>query len=488
MADTLLIIEDEDLLARELARYFVRQGWDVHVSANLATARKLLDKLADEPMVVLADMSLPDGNSLDLLEEVRGRKIPAEWVIMSGYGTVPDTVRALRLGALDFVEKPCESERLSLVLNGARRGATAQGRLRRASTEQSKRYSPDAYLGNSRQAAYVRELIRRLSVAPLSALIISGETGTGKGLVARILHHAGPRADGPLVEVNCAALPRDLLESELFGHEAGAFTGAKNRHRGYLEQANGGTLFLDEIGEMPLDLQAKLLTVIEDRSVRRVGGEKSLAVDVQIIAASNKQLEKQVREHKFRGDLYHRLSVFQIELPPLRERVEDLGQMIPVFMDEFNGKAKSSVKRCGESVYQALKQYHWPGNIRELRNVIERAVLLSDGDELDQRWLQLDRGESAGGAETDGDRVIIPLDGSMALDEMDSYIIQAALARHHFNVTATAKAIGTTRETLRYRVQKYGLSTSPNNGAEPGEGSDVAASDGGTRDARPQSR
>ncbi len=462
MMETLLIIEDEGLLANELARYFARQGWDVQTAPSLAEARSILRQSAEDPTVVLADMNLPDGSSLDLLEELRQQKAPVEWVLMSGYGTVPDTVRALRLGALDFIEKPCDAERLSLVLNGARRGASAQGRLNRQYVERSKKYSPEAFIGSSRPAAEVRNLIHRLSSVPISTLIISGETGTGKGLTARILHHSGPRAEGPLVEINCAALPRDLLESELFGHEAGAFTGAKGRHRGYLEQANGGTLFLDEIGEMELDLQAKLLTAIEDRQVRRLGGEKTFDVDVSIIAASNRQLERQVRERRFRSDLYHRLSVFQVSLPPLRDRLEDLRQLVPVFMNEFNARANTRLRRCSEQVYRLLAGYRWPGNIRELRNVIERAVLLSEGEELEERWLQLDQSSlGIGGAEVDGDRVIIPLDGSMDLESMDRYIIQTALARSRFNVMATARALGTTRETLRYRIKKYGLSTQP---------------------------
>lgn len=470
MADPLLIIEDEELLGNELARFFSRQGWDVQVATRLAEARELLYEDADESMVVLADMSLPDGNSLDLLEEVRARRMPVEWVLLTGYGTVPDSVRALKLGALDFLAKPCSTERLNVVLNGARRGANAQGRLHRQLAEGSRRYRPESFIGSSPQAAEVREMVRRLSQAPLSAMIISGETGTGKGLIARILHHSGPVADGPLIEVNCAALPRDLAESELFGHEAGSFTGAKSRHRGYLEQADGGTLFLDEIGELDLDLQAKLLTAIEDRRVRRVGGEKVFEVNVQIKAASNRRLERQVREQTFRGDLFHRLSVFQITLPALRERLGDLEQLVPVFVEEFAAKANKRITRIDDRIFRVMSRYHWPGNIRELRNVIERAVMLSEGERLEERWLQLNYNLSpgAGRAEVDGDRVIIPLDGSMVLDAMESYIIQTALERHHYNVTATAKALGTTRETLRYRIQKFQLRTAP--APESGDG------------------
>lgn len=462
MADSLLIIEDEERLANELARYFSPQGWDVQVAGTLAEARRVLSDEANEPLVVLADMTLPDGNSLDLLEDVREQRKAVEWVLLTGNGNMPDSVRALRLGALDFLEKPCSMERLSVVLNGARRGATAQGRLRRQCAEGVRRYGPEAFIGGSVQAHQVRDLVQRLIEVPISGLIISGETGTGKGLIARILHHGGARGDGPFIDVNCAALPHDLADSELFGHESGSFTGARGRHRGYLEQADGGTLFLDEIGELEPDLQAKLLTAIEDRRVRRVGGEKTFSVDVQVIAASNRQLERQVRDQRFRGDLYHRLNVFQIPLPSLRERMEDLKQLVPVFVEEFNAIANQHIGHISDRIFQQLSRYHWPGNVRELRNVIERAVLLSQGSHLEERWLQLDRetGQGDGRAEVDGDRVIIPLDGSMALDEMDSYIIQAALERSRYNVAATAKALGTTRETLRYRIQKYRLQNS----------------------------
>jgi DNA-binding NtrC family response regulator len=310
-------------------------------------------------------------------------------------------------------------------------------------------------------------MIRRLAEVPFSCLVISGETGTGKGLVARILHHCGPRADGPLVEVNCAALPRDLLESELFGHEAGSFTGAKGRHRGYLEQADGGTLFLDEIGEMDLDLQAKLLTAIEDRRLRRVGGEKSIKVDVQLLVASNRNLEDQVRSGSFRSDLYHRLSVFQLQLPALRERLDDLEDLVPAMVAEFNSIAGRRVTQIPEGAYRRMRGYRWPGNVRELRNAVERCVLLADGEVFPERWLELgDRLlRPTQGPEVEGDRIVITLDGTMALDEMDSYIIQTALKRNNYNVTATARALGATRETLRYRIQKYQLSLKPGNAA-----------------------
>jgi two-component system, NtrC family, response regulator AtoC len=310
----------------------------------------------------------------------------------------------------------------------------------------------------------VREMLTKLTEVPLSALVLTGETGTGKGLVARILHHAGPRAEGPLIEVNCAALPRELLESELFGHEAGAFTGAKGRYRGLMEQANGGTLFLDEIGEMDLDLQSKLLKAIEDRTVRRLGGDQTIATDIQLIAATNHDLQARVHDGRFRADLYHRLTVFCLELPPLRWRKEDLEDLVPLYVAEFNVEAVKNVQTIPDEVWRRLQAHDWPGNVRELRNVVERCVLFAAGSVFPVEWLQLGAAPAnpQPRAEVASDQICLPLDGSMALEDMDRHIIQTALERHHHNVTATARALRTTRETLRYRIQKCGLAPSDN--------------------------
>src|SRR5262245_59233075 len=259
VTDTLLLIEDEDLLGEELTRHLRREGWEVARARTIVAARRLLVDEAIDPLVVLSDMSLPDGNALDLFEGVRRHAAHGEWVFLTGYGTISDSVRGVRLGAYDFLEKPCDLERLDLVIAGAARSARAQRRLRQQSTEQNRRYPAEAFIGRSAAASAVRGLLARLAAAPFSAVLLAGETGTGKGLATRILHYSGLRREGPLVELNCAALPRELLESELFGHEAGAFTGAKGRRRGMMEQAHSGTLFLDEIGEMDRDLQAKLL-------------------------------------------------------------------------------------------------------------------------------------------------------------------------------------------------------------------------------------
>lgn len=459
--DTLLIIEDELLFGNEVKRHFERQHWHVMLVRNLRDGEQLLLRSRIGPLVVLSDMSLPDGNGLDLLAKVRSAGDTSEWVFLTGYGEAGDAERARQLGAIDFLQKPTEFDKLDLVIAAAVRSARAQRRVRDYTSTERARYSADAFIGCSIHARRVREIVTRIQGLPLSSVMIGGETGTGKGLIARVLHYSGACSQGPFVEVNCVALPRDMLESELFGHEPGAFTGAKSAHRGLMEQANGGSLFLDEISEMDPALQAKLLTAIEGRRLRRLGGEREISVDIQIMAATNRNLRAAISEGRFRADLYHRLAVFEITLPALRERREDIPDLVMAFIAEFNAKANKSVRDVPPDVMLRLCGYEWPGNVRELRNVIERSVLLSTGDQLPTEWLQIAPGGNHAIApvisQDRGQWIHLPLDGSMALEDMDRHIIQTALGLHDHNVTATARALGTTRETLRYRIQKYGL-------------------------------
>ena len=462
MPDSLLIIEDETLLGTELQRHFRREGWEVSWVRTIAEAETLLFSESLSPLIVLTDMSLPDGNGLDLLESVRQKNLAGEWLFLTGYGTVPDSVRALKLGALDFLTKPCDLARLDLIIAAATRSGRAQRRIAEHSAVAAQRYSVDNFSGNSTASSNARQMLTRLIGVPYSALLIHGETGTGKGLAARILHHGGTRACAPLIEVNCAALPHELIESELFGHEPGAFTGAKTRRRGLFEQADGGTLFLDEVGELAPDMQAKLLKAIEDRVIRRVGGDREITLNVQLIAATNQNLVEAVAAQRFREDFYHRLSVFRLELPPLRQRREDIRALVQRFVTEFNLKAGKKIRHIRDSTWLLLEQHDWPGNIRELRNAIERAVLLTPNDieTLQEEWLQLTPARTTSTPSTsqaNGNLLCLPLDGSMALDDMDRHIIQTTLSRCAYNVTAAARALGTTRETLRYRVEKYGI-------------------------------
>ncbi|GAB6067674.1 sigma-54 dependent transcriptional regulator [Methylothermus subterraneus] len=453
MQTALLIIEDEPLLGEELAHHCRKLGFDVTLARTLQETCTFLDQ-GLEPAVVLSDMSLPDGNALDFFESRGGRQPGSEWIFLTGYGTVADSVRALRLGAYEFLEKPCDLGRLQLVLESAVRSALAQKRLAFEAAQGQARYTPQSFLGSSPAVEELRRLLQKLAGLPFSALVLQGETGTGKGLAARILHYSGRRRQGPWVELNCAALPRDLVEAELFGYEPGAFTGAKGRHLGLLEQANGGTLFLDEIGELDLAIQAKLLKAVEDKRIRRLGGEREIQVDVQIIAATGRDLLQEVKAGRFREDLYHRLSVFQVTLPPLRERKEDLKSLVPALIAEFNARAGKKVKIIPDSVWRALYRYHWPGNVRELRNVVERCVLLAENEVFPLQWLNL---PGVATAPANDLAIHLPLDGSLSLDEMECKILTAALSRTSGNVAAAARLLKISRETLRYRMQKYGL-------------------------------
>lgn len=460
MTNTLLIIEDEALLGAELARFFKKSDWEVNIAHSLQEAEAYLREQSFDPLVVLSDMNLPDGNALDLLEKLKPEIDSSEWVFLTGYGSVADSVRAVRLGAYDFIEKPCSLDRLNLLVEGAARSARAQRRLQHQTASQHDQYSIDSLIGESQSMSSLRAMLRQIVKVPFSSLIVSGETGTGKGMIARILHYSGVRSQAPLVEINCAALPRELLEAELFGYEAGAFTGAKKRHRGLFEQAHTGTLFLDEIGEMDLDLQSKLLKAVEDLRIRRLGSEAEISVDVQIIAATNLDLVEKVSEGLFRRDLYHRLNVINVRVPALRERQQDLEQLVPQFIANCNRKSAKSVSVIPEQAWQLIKAYDWPGNIRELQNVLERCVLLAQDENLPAEWLQLRNPQAAqanNAPVANQQGLFIPLDGSLSLHEMEKFIIQEALNRTDTNVTAAARMLGTTRETLRYRVQKYHL-------------------------------
>jgi transcriptional regulator with PAS, ATPase and Fis domain len=346
-----------------------------------------------------------------------------------------------------------------MLVEGATRSARAQRRLNNQAEEQNSKYSIQTLVGKSPAICLLSEMVKQLSHVPFSNLIITGEPGTGKGLIARILHYSGTRATGPLIEINCAALPRELLESELFGYEAGAFTGAKKRHRGLFEQAHTGTLFLDEIGEMGLDLQGKLLKAVEELRIRRLGGEHEIEVDVQIIVATNKDLQLEVSTGQFRQDLYHRLNVINLHIPPLRERKDDLRELVLLFIAENNAKSSKNIRTIPDRVWKKMGSYQWPGNIRELRNVIERCVLLATSDVFPEQWLQLPNSLNHTSLPAENG-IFLPLDGTLTIQDMEKYIIQEVLDRTDNNVTAAARMLGTSRETLRYRVQKYHLKCS----------------------------
>lgn len=479
MASTLLFIQDEHSVIKELLPYLEDQPFKVQHAASVEEALQLIDDHGYQPDAILVDVEDLNETQIQQLEEIEDTLGIHEWVFLDR--ELAEDL-ADRIDELSFrsLRAPYSPKRISVTVQKAMRSTRVRRRLAEYSASTLKKSSFDSIVGQSEAIKEHRRVLEELSQVPMSTLMIHGETGSGKGHSAGILHSNGLRQDFAFIEMNCAAIPQELVESQLFGHEAGSFTGAKGRHRGLLEQANNGTLFLDEIGEMPLEVQAKLLKAIEEQSFRRVGGEHEISVDVQIFAASNQDLQQMVVDGEFREDLYHRLNVFEIEVPPLREYKSDLTELVPLLVSEYSAKSGKKVTSIPDEAWSELLTYNWPGNVRELRNAIERSVLLSRDGELNANWLNLnntlleeqleepDETPESTEPELQGDNVTalnvvqndiltFKLDGNTTLEEMDRQIIEKALQITQNNITKAAQLIGATRETLRYRIQKYEL-------------------------------
>ena len=357
----------------------------------------------------------------------------------------------MKLGLFDYLSKPLDLDQLT---RAVRSGLT--GRVPFSTTAQQL----DAVLGDSEPMQRLRRLLGRSAKSRVATILLTGETGTGKGLAARAIHHASPRAHGPFMNVTCTALPSGLLESELFGHEKGAFTDAKARKLGLFELADGGTLFLDEVGDMPPELQAKLLRVLEERTFRRVGGAEEITVDIRLIAATNANLKAAVQDRKFREDLYYRLAVLEVELPPLRHRGPDILQLAQHFLREVCAAEGVPTPRIDPEAATALQRYRWPGNVRELRNVMERGILMGEDGGLDLRWLRPPSvdAKNSGGTQ---DGFELP-DWGVNMRALERRFVEQALERSNGNITRAAALLGMNRDQMRYRVEKFGLREAPN--------------------------
>jgi two-component system, NtrC family, response regulator AtoC len=442
-----LILEDDDLLRQVTAERLSREGFTVVAAASLAEARALLDK--QTPDLAILDIQLPDGQGTELLEELTASG-DTVCVMMSAHATVQSAVAALRAGAVDYMEKPFSFDRLSATI----RGALERTRLQREVRELRERTGVGEHVvGDSPAMEEVFELVRRVAPADSTTVLLEGETGTGKGMLARAIHHASARIEGPFINVTCSALAESVMESELFGHEKGAFTDARTMKRGLVELAEGGTLFLDEIGEMGLRLQGKLLRFIEEKRFRRVGGTKDLVVDARLVAATNRDLEEEVRAGAFREDLYYRLRVFPIRLPPLRERPSDIPALVKTFVHEFNRQFGKKITAVAPETMELLKRYRWPGNVRELRNLIERKVLLADGSELTPAMLPA---QVAGRTVSPEPSVELGADG-VDFEALERSLLEAALRRAEGNRTEAGRLLGMSRHQVRNRLKKYGL-------------------------------
>lgn len=458
---TLLIVEDEAVLARNLAKLFTRQGFEVHHATGTAEAQRIAS--ATPPDIVLLDLRLPDGSGLDLLDALLATDPDLPVIMMTAFGTVADAVQAMQRGARDYAQKPFGLDEIQLKVEHALRSTRQR---REISYYRERGAAAGTILGESAAAERLRALVTRIgrmmagAGAPAPTVLLLGETGSGKGHVAHALHAAGGRSNGPFIEVNCTALPENLVEAELFGYEKGAFTDAKTAHAGLFETAEGGVLFLDEIGHISAALQAKFLKVIDEKVVRRIGATAGRRVDVHIIAATNRDLEAAVRLGEFREDLYQRLSVAVIRIPPIREREGDAVRLARALLADLCRRYGVAPRTLSPEAETAIARYPWPGNVRELANTMERVLLFSDADPVQVDDLGLAPGAPAGGrlaVAPSGEVQIEFPDSGLSLEAVERTLIVMALERASGNVSAAARLLGVTRDTMRYRMEKFGL-------------------------------
>jgi DNA-binding NtrC family response regulator len=460
---TVLVVDDERTLARAIKTFLAESGYEAEVATDAESAFAMLGTI--RPDVVFTDVRLPGMNGIELLKKIREFDPAIAVVVMTAHGSIEGAVEAVKLGAFDYVKKPIDLEELKLLADRAREHSLMRQELSYLRRRESSREIPFADLvGESPPMKALLEQARQIAALDETPpVLIMGETGTGKGLIARTIHASSTRAGKPFIEVNCTALPASLMEAELFGHERGAFTDAKESKVGLFEAAEGGFIFLDEIGDVELALQGKLLRAIEDRVVRRVGGVRDRKIDVRILSATNRDLEREVERDRFRRDLYFRLAVILLRLPPLRERGEDVLILAEHYLRRFSAKYGKDVRRIGAEARQLMLSYPWPGNVRELSHVIERAVLWSKGPELGADHLSLTRPvEEQTDRRTDGrtDRTAQPPSrpSAMTLQESERSMLEQALKESDGNQTKAAQRLGISRDTLRYRMKKYGIS------------------------------
>ncbi len=441
-----LVIDDEEKLRSLLARIIRSHNFEVIEAADGKTG---LSKIDNDTLAVLSDVKLPDGNGVDLVQKIKSKSPNTEVILMTAYGNIQDGVQAMKNGAFDYLVKGDENEKIIPILHRAVDKASMQSRIQNLEGQLSDRYSFDNIIGKSKTVQVAIDLAKKVSETD-TTVMLTGETGTGKEVFARAIHLASQRKNRNFVAINCSAFSKELLESEMFGHKVGAFTGATKDKKGLFEEANNGTIFLDEVGEMALDLQAKLLRVIETGEFIKVGETKTTKINVRIIAATNRDLDKEIETLHFRQDLYYRLSVFQIKLPPLRERVIDIEALANCFIKDFSLKIGKKIKSANADFIEALKLHQWPGNIRELKNVIERSVILSSSDELTVDLLPLEIQNAHIQFSKNGKQL-----SAFDLASAEKLHIQKVLNYTNGNKTETAKLLNIALTTLYRKLEEY---------------------------------
>ncbi len=453
----ILVVDDEYLIRWTLQQNLEKEGYEVLLAE---TGEEALEKLQGEaPDLMLLDIKLPGMDGYEVLE--RGLKMdPGIITIMiTAFEDVENVVRAMRLGAFDYVTKPFDFGKVSLSIQKALEASQLKREVRRLRGEKRNWYGFGNIIAVSQEMERVLQIAEKIAQSDAATVLIQGESGTGKEVVAHLVHEHSKRQNLPFITVNCANFPEQMLENELCGHEKGAFTDAKEVKKGLLEVSDGGTLFLDEIGDMGVNLQGKILRLVEQKSFRRIGGLKDIQVDVRIVTATNKDLLKLKEEGKFREDLFYRINVASIRLPPLRERPDDILPMTKYFLQKYNEEFHKNVQKISKGVEDFLRNYNWPGNVRELKNVIERAMILGEGDILLMEHLPI---EILGQASKQGgmiEGIRIPPDG-ISLEKVEEALVRQALKMTNGNQTRAAKLLDISRDALRYRMQKFGLAES----------------------------
>jgi two-component system, NtrC family, response regulator AtoC len=451
-AATVLVVDDEQLIRWSLKDRLTHEGYRV---LEAETAAEALAKNEDGVDLVLLDYKLPDGDGLTVLKRIKERDPDTLVILLTAVSSVETAVDAMKLGAYHYANKPFNLDEIALVVATALETTHLKREVRALRASQAQPYGPDRIIGESAPMMTIKGLLNKVAKSPASTVLLTGESGTGKDLAAKVIHYNSDRSAKPFMNITCSALPEALLESELFGHERGAFTGADRQKRGLFETAEGGTVFLDEIGEMVPALQAKLLRVLEEKTFKRVGGTSDLRVDVRVIAATNRNLQEQVKEGKFREDLFYRLNVLPIALPSLRERADDIPRLVKFYVDAYNTEFKKRVKGVDPAAMDEMRRYPWPGNIRELRNAVERAMLLAEGNTLTSEDLSL-----GGGAARLDERVALPA-GGIDLEQLERSLVVQALERTNWNQTKAASLLGINRDQIRYRIEKFALDKKP---------------------------
>lgn len=450
----ILVVDDEKLILDMIKIELEKQGYMVTTTNSSKEAIKFIELSKYD--LVLIDLMMPHITGLELLQMIKERRPETAVIMITAHGSIETAVKAMKLGAYDYITKPFSSDEFIITVNKAIEYAKAQSELNFYRKENKTNYGLDTIIGISKEINEVKSMIKRVATADVKVILIEGESGVGKELIARAIHNEGRRNKKPFIAINCASLPENLLESELFGYEKGAFTDAKSSKEGLIEFADGGVLFLDEIGDMPLSLQAKLLRFLEDRTVRRLGGLIDVRVDVQLIAATNKNLKKLVTEEKFREDLYYRIKVVPIYVPPLRERKDDILELSKFFINQFNKEFKKNIKGFSPIAQKMILLYDWPGNVRELKNTIERAMIFEDRDQIMVERLPLEIISASSRQSSDRADIKLPESG-IDIEEVERELLKQALTMAKGNQSKAARLLNIGVDAMRYRMKKFGF-------------------------------